>query len=151
MSSRLTTLQNELTNYLSSLDFFATEPVIPIISENRKDVVNEIERNVGKLGICVIISTPLARAGQKAVPHFERIEVNASIIENVIVNRSSAGSGQPAALVAEAVAYYLTGYSNNTFGNKMLLDSLVPIELDQFIAFNVVFFTGGGITEPERL
>jgi hypothetical protein len=108
---------------------------------------------LGKLGVVAVVGTPSARQdtpSKHSPPHFSRISVVTAIFENVLLNRAASGSGQPGSLVAEAVAYYLTGWTPEILGNALLIEGIDPVENDQYAVHEVTHFTGGAITEPTR-
>ena len=153
MASVFTTLQNQVVERLAELPFFGEAPAIPVLAENRRDILSELRANLGKLGVCVVIGTPQARQttpSKHSPPHFSRITVVCEIFENVILNRAASGSGQPGSLVAEAVAYYLTGWAPAILGNALLIEGIDPIEHQQYAVHEVSLFTGGAIAEPTR-
>jgi|GEM_PF-2312943 len=153
MASTLSTLQSQAVTRLQAQTFFKSTPVITVLAENRKDIVTEVQKLIGKIGIVCIIGTPRARQDtpQKySPPHFSRIELVTQIVENVIVNRAASGSGQPGSLVAEAVAYYLTGWAPAILGNALLIESIEPIEDERYVIYEVTNFTGGAIAAPTR-
>lgn len=154
MASTLTTLQNEVVAQLAAQTFFKTAPIITVLAHRNKDLTNQVNQIVAKIGVCVVIGTPVLRAntpGKHSPPHFSRIEVVSSIWENVIVNRGASGSGQPGDLVAEAVAYYLTGFAPASLGNALLIEGIEPLTDDPiYNRFEVTHFTGGAIAAPTR-
>jgi len=153
MASTLYTLQMQVVAQLNAQSFFSTAPAITVLSHRAKDLSNQVQQKLGKLGVCVIVGTPQARQdtpSKHSPPHFSRIGVVCAIYENVIINRASSGSGQPGDLVAEAVAFHLTGWSPEILGNALLIEGIEPIEDERFNRFEVTHFTGGAITEPTR-
>ena len=153
MASILNTLQTQVVARLDAQTFFSAAPAITVLEHRAHDLLNRVQQTLGKLGICVIVGTPQARQdtpSKHSPPHFSRISVVCSIWENVIINRAASGSGQPGDLVAEAVAYYLTGWAPAILGNALLIEGIEPIQDDQYNRFEVTHFTGGAITEPTR-
>lgn len=153
MASTLYSLQTQASAQLSSEEFFSADPAITVIEHRAKDILNAVAQTLAKLGVCVIVGAPSARAdtpGKYSPPHFSRINLVCAVWENVLVNRADGGSGQPGDLVAEAVAYYLTGWTPEILGNALLIEGIEPIEDDRYNRFEVSFFTGGAITEPTR-
>lgn len=153
MASVLTTLQDQIVTRLEAQTFFSAAPAITVLAENRRDLLTVLATNLAKLGICVVVGTPSAKQdtpSKHSPPHFSRISVVTAIFENVMLNRAASGSGQPGSLVAEAVAYYLTGFVPAILGNALLIEGIDPVENDRYAVHEVTHFTGGAITEPPR-
>lgn len=153
MGSTFYALQTEVTARLEAQEFFSAAPEIPVIAHRAKDLLNQMQQTLGKLGVCVIVGTPQARADRPAAhspPHFSRVNVICGVWENVIINRAAGGAGQPADLVAEAVAYYLAGWAPEIVGNALLMEGIEMVEDEQYNHFEVTLFTGGAIAAPTR-
>jgi len=153
MASSLTSLQDQVVTRLEGQTFFSGAPSIPVIAENRRDLLTAVQTTLGKLGVCVVVGTPTARQDRPSLhtpPHFSRINLVCQVIENVLLNRAASGTGQPGSLVAEAVAYHLTGWAPDIFANGLLIESIEPVTDEQYAIWEVTHFTGGALTQPSR-
>ena len=82
---------------------------------------------------------------------WDRLEVDVSVLENVVINRSASGIGQPAPLVAEAAAFALHGFEPSSSGYKLYCSAVTPESDAQILIYNVRFFTGAIAAQPSRL
>jgi hypothetical protein len=142
----LTDLQTQCKERLESVAFFSAQPAITVLVETLKDIQNEIERRLARLGLAVVILTPQLSTRLRApgvYPAWDRVSVVASVLENVTINRAATGIGQPASLVAEACAYYLHGWAPAITGNKLIVESVNLVEDPTNLIYNVSLFTGG--------
>lgn len=145
----LTDLQTQCKARLDAQQFFAGaagETAIAVLVETLKDIQNEIDRRLARLGLAVVILTPNLSTSLRApglYPAWDRVSVVASVLENVTINRGASGIGQPASLVAEACAYFLHGWAPAVTGNKLICESVNLVEDPRILAYNVSLFTGG--------
>lgn len=104
----LTDLQEAVVTQLSSKAYFSTAPAIAVMSEKLGDIENRIQAQLGKLGIVAIVTTPVGPVEnpENPVPAIRPLLV-VTIIENVLLNRASTGTREPADKVALGVAHYL--------------------------------------------
>ena len=149
-----TALQTECKAALDGAVFFSAAPAIPVYTEQLKDIVSQIEISIGKIGICVVILTPGAPQGVPgSIPCFNRVQIVARVFEDVLINRGSSGTKQPASLVAEAIAFQLNKLSiagcNN---NKLMIDSIALVDDPAYLSYDVTLFTGATIgSAPTRV
>lgn len=100
-SDPLTLLQARVVAYLASDGYFTPAlpaPPITLLSEQIGDIVNEIERLIGSIGIIGIVITPVGRGmdSDKRPIDFE-VPLVIQFQEDVTNNRQSAGgTGKPA-------------------------------------------------------
>lgn len=149
-----TALQTEAKAALDAAVFFSAAPAIPVYYEQLHDIVSQIEISIGKIGACVVILTPAAPAtAHGPYPCFSRVQVVARVFEDVIINRGASGSQQPASLIAEAVAFHLTGRAvTGCGGNKLLLEGINLVDDPQYQVYDVTLFTGAVISAaPARV
>lgn len=150
--SVLNTIQTDCKTQLEANSFFSASPVIPVLIELRLDILSEIERRLARLGLAVVIATPrLSTSSHTGKLLWDRLEVDVSVLENVVINRSASGIGQPAPLVAEAAAFALHGFEPSSSGYKLYCSAVTPESDAQILIYNVRFFTGAIAAQPSRL
>jgi hypothetical protein len=136
---------------------------IAILTEDKGDIQNEIERALGvltdsqgMLGVCVVVMTPTARCSAPDAPGplLEPISVVVDVIELVIVNRGDTGSKIPASDIAEQVLWRVTSVNHPTRGDdpayRPISVGMVPDET--YVVYRCEFETSGvlpGITTEE--
>ena len=147
---RLNSIQTQVKDRLGAQTFFSDAPglakPIPVLVETLKDIVNELDRRLARLGLAVIILTPNCSTRLRApglYPAWDRVEIVASVIENVTINRGGGGIGQPASLVAEACAFYLHGWAPQITGNKLMCEGISLADDVNVLSYTVKLFTGG--------
>lgn len=99
-------VQSGCRDALAALQFFTPETgvAIPVLCESLGDITAQVEATVAKLGVCVILLTPTADNPHPDSYGCEHsVDLVAAVVEHVTVNRSAAGTGQPAALIASVV------------------------------------------------
>lgn len=155
----LTLLQTQAKDRLDAQEFFSnslaeTPRPISVLVETQKDIQSELDRRLARFGLAVILLTPQLSTRLRApgvYPAWDRVELSASVIENVTINRTS-GLGQPASLVAEAAAYFLHGWAPAVTGNKLMCEGIFLGEDPTLFTYTVRLFTGGITAEaPERI
>lgn len=77
---------------------------LPILSEERRDLVNQIEISLNKLGLCIVIQEVDAKVTRPNLPGpvFDSYTFSVMVNENVLINRSK--SDRTAKQVAKQVA-----------------------------------------------
>ena len=153
--SLLQSLQTDCQVRLQAQTFFSALPVIPVYIEIQKDVQSQLNGTLARLGVGVImLSARLSNKSPAAgmYPKWDRAALVARVIENVVVNRSSVGTGQPADLIAECVAYYLHSWAPAATGNKLMCDNVELVDDPRALIYDVHVFTGGVTqTAPVRI
>lgn len=85
MASKLITLQAEISDRLLADPFFAS---IPVVTEQIKDVANQISLNVSRMGLCCLVATP--QASEPLVnlngPYFQSIDLIVQVMELPTLN-----------------------------------------------------------------
>lgn len=85
----------------------ATLSDLPILSEERRDLVNQIEINLNKLGLVIVIQEVDAKVTKPNLPGpvFDSLTFSVMVHENVLINRSKTDrtAKQVAKQVAEAL------------------------------------------------
>jgi hypothetical protein len=154
--SLLSTIQSSVDSLLTADSFFTPNPEdtdtppIPIITEAIGDITNEIDKALGKLGLCAIVLTPSALAPLAgAKMFFEDISITVTVIENVLLKNSSLPT---AAETAEAVAYclHLARWQDSLTAkyNAIVCQGieLTPQPDEGLLAYNIKFKTKGGLS-----
>lgn len=160
----MTYIQQAVVRHLSGHPFFTGEHgarPIPVIAGNDKSLKSKAEVSMGKLGICVIVY-PLGGdfgAQSAAVPYMNPARFNCRVRENMITNRSTGGTQQPADYVAEVCAQLLQHHVPRRLdgeplgGGGIVLRAIAPDAEEPGIdAWNVVWeYSAGMAHEPVRL
>jgi hypothetical protein len=93
MSNPVTQLQDAVAARLSADSTFAGPPAVTVLTQRAGDLLNQVERNLGKLGLCAVVMVP------KLEPGPARLELRASVMvalcESVTKNRASSGTHVP--------------------------------------------------------
>lgn len=144
--SLLQSLQTDCRARLQAQTFFGSQPQIPVYIEIQKDVQSQLNGTLARLGVGVIMLS--ARLSNRSpapgmYPKWDRAAIVARVIENVIINRAASGTGQPADLIAECVAYYLHSWAPDCTGNKLMCDSVELVDDPRVLIYDVHVFTGG--------
>lgn len=144
--SLLLTLQQRCYDRLKGINYFAK---IPVVTEYKHDIEQELKMALGKLGVAVLILTPEASVNLHQdcpFPFFDKITIVVQIAEHPVVNRATTGLHHPASEVAEMVALHLHNWKPTDF-NEIYLDNpsitLVPDET--FLVYQVRLATAAGI------
>jgi hypothetical protein len=79
---------------------------VPLHYENSLDILNEIDRAVDALGLCVVVMTPEWRDESPNIPYpvADETRVSAVVTENPVVNRSETGVRIPGGVIAWRLA-----------------------------------------------
>lgn len=149
--SLLTSLQTQCKERLEAQDFFsnASAPApkpIAVYCEIQKDIISALNARLAKIGVGVLLmSVRLSNSSPAAgsFPKWDRVAMVARVIENVLINRSAGGTGQPADVIAEAVAYYLHSWAPAVTGYKLLCDEVAIADDQQALVYDVHIFSGG--------
>lgn len=146
-------LQTQCVTEINSKTYFSADPAIVAVSQDLKDIANEITRRLQRIGVgIVLMATKMTTSTPAPYPAWDGINLVARVIENVIVNRGASGSGQPADLIAEAVAYYLHKFSPTATGNPLRVTGINLVEDPDVLIYDVSFLTGGVTSaEPTRI
>jgi len=144
--SLLQSLQTDCQARLQAQTFFSAAPAINVYVEMQKDITSRLNELKARIGLAVIMVSPrLANKSPVAgsYPKWDRASIVARVIERVIINRSSSGTGQPASLVAEACAYYLHSWAPACTGYKLLCDEVSIADDPECLIYDVHLFSGG--------
>lgn len=137
-------LQNDIEGRLAAADYFAD---IPVFSERKKDVANEVARALGALsgkggkkGICVVVLSPVGTDQEGNLPTVElHMRVAVKVIENVLINTSATGTQKAALKVAEAVVGLLKHYWPRGVADILVPESptIAPVDDASGLAYEV--------------
>jgi hypothetical protein len=148
MSSILKGIQQGCADQLAATPYFSN---VTIITEQTGDIENAIQTALAKLGICVIVITPTANAAfpNYLKPYFNDIKIICRTVENVILNRSTSGTGKQASEVAEMVAVTLHQFEPLGISEVVVLDTpsitIAPGgTVGKLLCYDVRFKTAGG-------
>jgi hypothetical protein len=97
---------------VDTLELDVVLATLNIITEDQKDIENEISRSLGLLtggtdasGICIIVLAPTLKASRLTPgPVFDNSVLSIVILEQPALNRASGGSGRSGICIAERVA-----------------------------------------------
>ena len=155
-----TEVQRAVTRYLQGQTFFATEPGIPVVAQNDVDLLSKMAAAIGSLGIVVLVAPLGGKYGHENTnaPYFDPARFTVRVRENIQVNRSLTGSGQPADYVAEVCAQLLKHYvpvsesGQPLSGGGIIVTAINPGDDDKGIyAFDCLFELAGALAhEPVR-
>jgi hypothetical protein len=94
-------VQESVAAVLTADPYFAG---IPIITERKGDVLNQIEINLGKLGLCVVIETITGKPEHGAIGSYSLdLNVGITVTENVLINQGATGTKKPASEVVAMI------------------------------------------------
>lgn len=115
---------------------------IPVISEERQDLVNQIETSLAKLGLCIVIQTVDAKVSHPNLPGpvFDAMTVSVLVHENVLINRSK--SDRTALAVAQDVALALHLKTIPGAGGPLLCQSIQFQSDSRVLSYAVDFKIG---------
>ena len=148
--SVLSTLQSLISDRLTAQTFFSASPEIPVVTEVKGDLANRIATHVKQTGLAVLVTTPTTDidSANDPEPRYNKITVQVSIFEHPAVNRT----GQPASLVAEAVAWWLHAFTPTGFNGPINLKGIDLGDDPQLVRYDVTGELVGCIaTEPSRV
>ena len=155
----LTNIQEAVAARLSQQEFFSeasagTPRSVPVLTEQIGDLQARIRQNLGALGIVCAVLTPTAvcTSANRQRPYFDEVRVVVRIQENVLLNRAAGGTGQPASLAAEAVAWYLHGFVPDGLGCSLRLEAIRLVPDERLLAYETAFTMQASLQEaPRRL
>lgn len=101
-------LNESVAGRLRDLGGFSQPPAIQVMTERIADLENQIMISVGKIGMCIVLSTPELSAGSS--PYHFIAKVSVMVNENVTVNQSRTGSRIPASEAALRSYFALVGF-----------------------------------------
>lgn len=87
-------IKSDVEKWLLARPFFSN---VPVIGQDQGDVLTAVDEAIGKLGLVVVIETPVgtvryADVGAGAIS----VDLTLTITENVVLNRASGGTGKQA-------------------------------------------------------
>ncbi len=157
--SLLTNIQQQAGARLAAQAFFSdaaagTPKPVAVLAEQTGDLASRVRQSLGQLGIVCTVLTPSARAStqDKIRPTFDRVQLVVRTQENVALNRSASGTGQPASLVAEAAAWFLHGFVPAGAGGTLFLEEIRLVPDTRLLVYETVFALQAGLKKkPMRL
>jgi hypothetical protein len=109
VSTTLTALQTSAMNLLAADVMFSGSvskngKSIPIITEKKKDITQQIELCLGQVGIAALVLTPTFKPHNNLIPDLNGWAlITVTIYENVTVNQGVSGTGIFAIALAEEI------------------------------------------------
>lgn len=154
----LTNIQNAVVGRLSQEEFFSQATVeapkpVAVLAEQAGDVQARIQQHLGTRGIVCVVLTATATTGGpiRQRPCFDEIKVVVRVQENVTLNRAANGTGQPASLVAEAVAWFLHGFAPEGVGGALRAEAIRRVADSKLLVYEAAFVMEAGMKEaPAR-
>ena len=95
-------LQEQIVNKLRQSDKLGS---FNILHEELHDLINEINLDLNKLGLVIIVASPSENCSNIGYPEpmWDEIAVQVSVVEDVAINRSATGTGRTAKSIAKDV------------------------------------------------
>ena len=153
--SLLTDLQQEAAARLAAQAFFsdagnASPRPVTVLTEQIGSLPARVAQSLGQLGVVCVLLTPTARTVHPNYPrpYFDEIQLVARTQENVLLNRSATGTGQPASLVAESAAWFLHGFAPAGLGCTLRLTEIRLVEDPRLLVYETVFMLQAGLAVP---
>lgn len=160
----LTEVQRSIVRVLEAHEFIvgaSGERAIPVTASCEKDFLSRMQSAVATLGgLAVAVKTKGGKFQNPEISalHFEAAEFRVVVLENITVNRSSTGTGQPADYVAGVIAQILhqetlTDAEGGSLSGSCLIctDIVEQTAFEGLYGFEVVCTLDGGSTiTPER-
>jgi hypothetical protein len=137
-------LQQHYADELQADPYFGD---IEVITERKGNIAKEIETEVAKIGLCVVMLTPIANidVGVSGQTYFDDIKLFARVYENVLVNKT----GKAALDVAENIVRVLNN-RESPLSSSTLVAANPTISLGNdpdILSYDVLFKTAGGILD----
>ena len=128
MSDILTDLGEAIVNRLLTDAFFLAAPGIPVILEDRMDLVKELERRLGSLGACVVVGEPTTTREDH---HFYGTKIVLSVLERPLINRSSSGSQKTGHQIAMQCWSLLGNWAPDEIWSPLKVQRLEPMRVSE--------------------
>jgi hypothetical protein len=148
----LADLRQDVADMLEADAYFVD---IPVLTEKKGDIANEIDRALGqlttkggKIGICAIVMSPLARVSKQNIPgpYMDPIAVIVHIEENVTVNTGADGTNKACSDVAERVLALHRDSPSDGRGRPLIAESIGSAEpVSGDLAYDVRFSYAAGV------
>jgi hypothetical protein len=96
-----------------------------ILHEERRDILNEIKRGLGKLGFSIIVNSVIESCSSinTRTPLFDQVSFTVSCLENVLINRQAGGLQIPCKTAAKLVVAALWHFRPDGFAAAVYTDS----------------------------
>lgn len=104
MSSTVTLLQQAIKGRLDADSYIGGDPAVEVATEIQGDIANAIQRQLYEVGVGIVVMQARLRNPAPGVASvlWQDGDILVRIIENVLINRSTTGTGKPAMSVADA-------------------------------------------------
>jgi hypothetical protein len=141
--SILAQLQEQVVDRLKRDEYLAE---ISIMAEERKDLVQQIDLSLKKLGVVIVVQTVEANVTHSSLPGpvFDSLKFSVEVIENPLFNRSGSGTHKPALEIAVRIAQRLHHFLPPGSSGTIMCDSrtIQLAEDPQYLIYDVNFFIG---------
>jgi len=115
LSGTLISLQNSVVNILQADSFFngltsVNQKAIPIVTEKKGDIKEQIDLCLGQVGIAVLVITPVFEFHNNEIDDLNGWAfINIGIYEDAVVNQGVCGTGIFSIMLAERIVSILHG------------------------------------------
>lgn len=94
-------IQTEVSSLLTADAYFSG---IPILTEARGDLLNQLQRDLGRLGIVVVIETLTGKPEHASAGSYTiDLMLGITVTENVLINQGASGTRKPASAVVARI------------------------------------------------
>lgn len=145
-NTTLARAQADLAARLASDEYFVD---IPVITDRQGDIDATVAKALGTLsgkggkrGICALVLQPVGTDVSKSLPvPVMELDLVVRVMENVVVNGSSSGTGKDAASVARRIVDVLSGYRAQGIVDMLRPreKTIVPVPAERLVAYEVQF------------
>jgi hypothetical protein len=155
MSGVLQQLRTQFADRLQADSYFLD---IPVFTEEKADLDNEIARSLGvltetggKIGACAVVLSPRADVKDKGLPgpYLDPIRLAVHVEESVLINQSTSGTGKHASDIAERISALIhrwvpDGQSRPVLADNPHIQAVEPAIGDR--AYSVAFSFAAGLS-----
>lgn len=118
--SRYDTIANVAADIAARLAADAYFIDITVITDRKGDINTEVQKAIGpvaskggKSGVCVIVTQPVGTVSEPSIPaSMLDLDISVRVLENVVINTGSGGTGKSAASIARAIVAILHLYNS---------------------------------------
>jgi hypothetical protein len=113
---------------LRDLGGFSQPPAIDVLTERLSDLENRIQIGVAKIGMCIVLSTPVIKLGLSTNHLVGKVSV--MVNENIVINQARSGSRIKASSAALRCYFALIGFQPDGGWSPLVPDPEAdPIQL----------------------
>lgn len=132
-------LQAIMVNALATDDMFngdqsANGQPVPIITEEKGDILTELDIAIGKTGLCLVVLSPLFEFINEWAPSLDGLgTLSVGVYENVVLNQGSTGTKIRALSAAQRILalmhFFPTGLPDNPNNPSHFMGLKQPLQL----------------------